>query len=407
MAKLDGSQGLIAKRSAFGQLSNRHSMKRIFGSPRPNWQHEVEQIGFTYHTIDDELYWDESGWFEFSYEDIRVIEQATNVLHAMCIEAVEYVIEEDRLEDFGIPSQFHYWIRDSWEADLPTLFGRFDLAWDGNGPPKMLEYNADTPTSLFEAAVVQWHWLESLQAKGSAIATYDQFNSLHEQLIEAWKYLRQQGWERVHFAATDDHQEDFGNVTYMRDTASQAGIDTHYLNMSEIGYDQERKTFVDARQEPIEYLFKLYPWEWMLQESFARYLLSSKTVWLEPPWKMLLSNKTILPILWELFPDNKYLLEASFEPLAGEYVRKPILAREGSNIQIVTQEQHAQMATEGPYWNQPCVYQAYHRLYHCDAGYAVLGSWILGDRACGLGIREDIQAITHNTSRFLPHCIRR
>jgi glutathionylspermidine synthase len=122
---------------------------------------------------------------------------------------------------------------------------------------------------------------------------------------------------------------------------------------------------------------------------------------------MLLSNKTILPILWELFPDNKYLLEASFEPLAGDFVRKPILAREGSNIQIVTQEQHGHGATEGPYWDQPCVYQAYHPLYRCKAGYAVIGSWIVADRACGMGIREDIQAITHNTSRFLPHCIRR
>jgi glutathionylspermidine synthase len=145
----------------------------------------------------------------------------------------------------------------------------------------------------------------------------------------------------------------------------------------------------------------------MLQESFARHLLSSKTVWLEPAWKMLLSNKTILAILWELFPENKYLLKASFEPIEGDFVRKPILAREGSNIEIVTQQQHAQMATEGPYWNQPCIYQAYHPLYRSENGYAVLGSWVVGDRACGMGIREDVQAITHNTSRFLPHRIRR
>jgi glutathionylspermidine synthase len=36
------------------------------------------------------------------------------------------------------------------------LYGRFDLAYRGDGPPKLLEYNADTPTALFEAAVVQW-----------------------------------------------------------------------------------------------------------------------------------------------------------------------------------------------------------------------------------------------------------
>jgi glutathionylspermidine synthase len=260
---------------------------------------------------------------------------------------------------------------------------------------------------LFEAAVVQWHWLESLQTKGSAITPFDQFNSLHEQLIESWKYLRLHGWNRVHFAATDGHEEDFGNVTYMRDTASQAGIETHYLDMAQIGFDTELKSFVDDQYQPIDYLFKLYPWEWMLKEEFARHLLNSKTVWMEPPWKMLLSNKTILAVLWELFPDHKYLLESSFEPLEVDYVRKPILAREGSNIEIVTQQEHAQMVTDGPYWNQPCVYQAYHPLYRSEFGYAVLGSWVIGDRACGMGIREDIKAVTHNTSRFLPHCIRR
>jgi glutathionylspermidine synthase len=382
-------------------------MKRVSGTPRANWRAEAEKIGFSYHTIDGDVYWDESGWFEFSYEDIRIIEQATNVLHAMCIEAAECVIEEERFAEFGIPSQFHYWIRESWEADQPTLFGRFDLAWDGTGPPKMLEYNADTPTSLFEAAVVQWHWLESLQTKGVSIVPFDQFNSLHEQLIESWKYLRGHGWDRVHFAASGGHEEDFGNVTYMRDTASQAGIETHFLNMAQIGFDTERKSFVDDRYEPIDYLFKLYPWEWMLKEEFARHLLNSNTVWMEPPWKMLLSNKTILTVLWELFPDHKYLLESSFEPLEVDYVRKPILAREGSNIEIVTQQEHAQMITDGPYWNQPCVYQAYHPLYRSEFGYAVLGSWVIGDRACGMGIREDIKAVTHNTSRFLPHCIRR
>jgi glutathionylspermidine synthase len=382
-------------------------MKRVSGTPRANWRAEAEKIGFSYHTIDGDVYWDESGWFEFSYEDIRIIEQATNVLHAMCIEAAECVIEEERFAEFGIPSQFHYWIRESWEADQPTLFGRFDLAWDGTGPPKMLEYNADTPTSLFEAAVVQWHWLESLQTKGVSIVPFDQFNSLHEQLIESWKYLRGHGWDRVHFAASGGHEEDFGNVTYMRDTASQAGIETHFLNMAQIGFDTERKSFVDDRYEPIDYLFKLYPWEWMLKEEFARHLLNSNTVWMEPPWKMLLSNKTILTVLWELFPDHKYLLESSFEPLEVDYVRKPILAREGSNIEVVTQQEHAQMITDGPYWNQPCVYQAYHPLYRSEFGYAVLGSWVIGDRACGMGIREDIKAVTHNTSRFLPHCIRR
>jgi len=382
-------------------------MKRIAEPLRPNWRQAVEAIGFNYHTIDGDLYWDESGYFEFTYEQIQVLEQATNVLHAMCLEAVEVVLEDDRLAEFSIPVRFHRWIKESWENDQPTLFGRFDLAWDGNSPPKLLEYNADTPTSLFEAAVVQWHWLEDTQPKNQIITQFDQFNCLHEQLIEAWRYLRQQGWSRVHFAATANHDEDFGNITYLRDTAAQAGIETEYLDMQDIGYDPANKVFLDTQLNPIDHLFKLYPWEWMIQEEFAQHLLTSSTVWLEPPWKMLLSNKTILAILWDLFPDSKYLLPASFEPLQSDFVRKPILAREGSNISINTQQSVGNQITEGPYWDQPCVYQAYHPLFHSQTGYAVLGSWIIGDRACGLGIREDIQPITHNTSRFVPHRIRR
>ncbi|MBM3967060.1 MAG: glutathionylspermidine synthase family protein, partial [Planctomycetes bacterium] len=137
-------------------------MKRVAGLPRRDWQAEVERLGFTYHTIDNELYWDESGWFEFTLDEINRIESATNLLHAMCIEAVECVFDEERLNEFDIPAQFHPLLRESWERDDPTIYGRFDLAFDGIGNPKLLEYNADTPTSLFEAAVVQWDWLQSV-----------------------------------------------------------------------------------------------------------------------------------------------------------------------------------------------------------------------------------------------------
>jgi glutathionylspermidine synthase len=143
-------------------------MKRLTGTRRPNWQHEVEKIGFTYHTIDNEVYWDESGWYEFTLPEIERIETATNVLHAMCLETIECVLEDDRLDEFDIPPQYHPWIRESWDRDDPTLYGRFDLAWDGTGDPKLLEYNADTPTSLFEAAVVQWDWLQAVQSERGA-----------------------------------------------------------------------------------------------------------------------------------------------------------------------------------------------------------------------------------------------
>ena len=374
-------------------------MRRVTAPPRIDWVRDVEEIGFTYHTIDDELYWDEAGWYEFSLAEIEEVEAATNTLHEMCLQAVQKVLDDDRLDDFGIPAAFQDWVRASWDNDEPTLFGRFDLAYDGRTPPKLLEYNADTPTALFEAAVVQWHWLQAVHPE------FDQFNSLHEQLIDAWKYLRKHGLKRLSFSATADHEEDFGNVTYLRDTASQGGIITDYLDVSEIGFDSRRRTFVGANDTPIDNMFKLYPWEWMIGEEFGKHLLTAETRWLEPPWKMLLSNKALLVLLWEMFPGHENLLAADWEPLNGDYVRKPILSREGSNIQLVRRGE-VELETEGPYEDETVIYQAFHPLANMGRGYAVLGSWIIGDTACGLGMREDENPITHNTSRFVPHLIR-
>ena len=373
-------------------------MRRIHAEPRPQWRQDVEELGFTYHTIDGEPYWDEAGWYEFSMSEIEEIELATNNLHEMCLKAVQVVIDDDRFDEFQIPPAFRDWIRTSWDHDEPTLYGRFDLAWDGRSAPKMLEYNADTPTGLFEAAVVQWNWLEAVHPR------CDQFNSIHERLIARWADWMQDDETRISFAATDGHEEDFGNVTYLRDTATQAGITTEYLPMSAIGFDPRRNSFVNSENIPIDCLFKLYPWEWMLQESFAPRLLTASTRWIEPPWKMLLSNKALLVVLWEMFPHSDYLLPASWQPLSGDYVRKPILAREGSNIQMV-QRGRTVRETDGPYADQPAIYQKYHPLLQSGESFAVLGSWIVGDTACGLGIREDLNPITHDLSRFIPHLI--
>ncbi|MDX1967845.1 MAG: glutathionylspermidine synthase family protein [Planctomycetaceae bacterium] len=369
------------------------------GAPRRNWQRRVEELGFTYHTIDGDLYWDESAWYQFTLSEIEELESATNTLHELCLQAVQAVIDDDRFEEFQIPTAFREWIRDSWNNDEPTVYGRFDFAWDGRTPPKLLEYNADTPTALFESAVVQWHWLEEVHPR------LDQFNSLHERLIDVWKELHAQKLDRLSFAATGGYEEDYGNVTYLRDTAAQAGMETDYLDVSAIGFDSQKRVFVDSRTTPLDCLFKLYPWEWMIHEEFGRNLVASRTRWIEPPWKMLLSNKALLVVLWELFPDCPYLLQTAWEPLTGDYVSRPALSREGSNVQIVKHGQ-VQRETQGPYQDQPLVYQAYHPLAQSEGGYAVFGSWIVGDTACGLGIREDENPITHNLSRFLPHVIK-
>ncbi|HWY88296.1 MAG TPA: glutathionylspermidine synthase family protein, partial [Gemmataceae bacterium] len=313
----------------------------------------------------------------------------------MCLKAVEHVLTGNLFDSFGIPPAYRAWLKKSWEIDEHTIYGRFDLAYTPGGEPKLLEYNADTPTALLEAAVIQWFWLKD------TCRDADQFNSIHERLIEIWQILKPRLAGTVYFSSLRGNVEDYMTVNYVRDTAMQAGVRTEYLAVEDIAWNPARRQFVAPGGTPIGSIFKLYPWEWMLREEFGSYLPVSPTRWFEPPWKMLLSNKAILPVLWQLFPESRYLLRAEPQPFGPSYVRKPLQGREGANVTIVIDEQ-AVHETEGPY-DGPCIYQQYCPLPRFDGNYAVLGSWIVNGYACGMGVREDEHPVTRNTSRFVPH----
>lgn len=349
-----------------------------------------------YHTIAGEKYWDESACYSFTPSEIDILEAATEELHRLSLEAVEHVIRNDLFECLQIPRQFVPYIIRSWEAREPSIYGRFDLAYNGTGEPKLLEYNADTPTSLLEASVVQWFWLQDLFPQA------DQFNSIHEKLIHAWGQWPFKHYP-THFACSEESDEDLGNLEYLMDTALQAGVDVRHIFIEEIGRDAANGHFVDLEENPIQNLFKLYPWEWMAREEFGEYLIDTSMRILEPPWKMILSNKGLLPILWELFEGHPNLLPASFsrEVISGDFVRKPIYSREGNNIILFTDGQTIE--TPGSYGTEGWVYQAYTPLPVFDGNHAVIGSWVIGGHSAGIGIREDKGPITTNASRFIPH----
>ena len=376
-------------------------MQRELLIPRPDWPQKMEEVGFSFHSIDG-IYWDERACYRLTTGEVDMLESVTNELHQMCIDAAQRVIGRELFDQFAIPPEFVPVVVNSWNNDEPTLFGRFDLSWDGKSPPKMLEYNADTPTSLIEASVAQWYWLQDVK-KGA-----DQFNSIHERLITRWREISAEtGIKSIHMACAGESEEDVGNLDYMCDVATQAGLIPHFIDINQLGWDAVGKRFVDDKDNAIAALFKFYPWEWMAREAFGRNIETASTRFIEPAWKMLLSNKAILPILWEMYPDHPNLLPAFFTPqkFASDYVKKPLLSREGANIDI-----HAtsgKVATGGEYGEEGFVYQAYHPLPNFTANgednYMVVGSWIIGDEAAGIGIREDESPITKNTSRFLPH----
>ncbi|CRK60873.1 bll2198; hypothetical protein [Alloactinosynnema sp. L-07] len=385
-------------------------MRRERSQPRPDWRQKIESQGLVFGSPArygggaQRPYWDESVHYVFGLDDVLSIEADVELLHSMCLDAVDHVVLTERYRDFGLPEWVWPKIAESWQRHDPHVYGRFDLRYDGSGPAKLLEYNADTPTSLLEAAVVQWYW------KTEVFPEDDQWNSIHEKLVERWIEVADRlPSKEVHFtwSQADPSGEDHITTAYLQETAAEAGLDTVGLAIEEIGWDAELGRFVDLAEVSMKSVMKLYPWEWVVDEEFGKRVVESLpgTLWVEPLWKMLLSNKAILAVLWEMYPGHPNLLPAFLdEPnILMEYVRKPKLGREGANIQIVAPGYETQ--TAGVYGQEGFVFQAFDPLPEFDGYRPALGAWVVGDHAAGLGIRETAGLVTDDGAAFVPHRI--
>lgn len=405
-------------------------MQRVTLPERLAWKSKAEDLGFHFHTMYGEPYWDETSAYTFTLDQIeRDIEDPSTELHGMCVEAAARIIgSEELMEAVGIPPVHRDLVAGSFRAGEPALYGRFDLAYDGNGPAKLLEYNADTPTSLYEAASFQWIWLEDMRASGALPADTDQFNRIHEAMVARFKTLLAPGSD-LHFTSAKGLDEDFATVEYMAWTAKEAGLVAHYVALEDIGLTTACQ-FADAEDRVIGAIFKLYPWEDMLADPFSAHIPTAQCRMIEPAWKAVVSNKGILPVLWRMFEGHPNLLPAFFEDdftrgdsdVRGRIARaadaldrgqvvKPIFSREGASVDIVTSDltlgQGGRIvADDRSYDAHPRIVQAYTPLPAMGGMFPVLGTWMVGDDCVGLGVREDASRITQNLSRFKPHFVR-
>lgn len=373
-------------------------MERVFVAPRPGYREKIEALGFDFHGD----YWREEACYRLSSNEVEMLETATAEAYRMYCDAVEYILNDqpefmERI--LQLPPEICERIRRSWDEDELSLYGRFDFLVDKSGVPRILEFNADTPTSLLEASVIQWQWKEDL------FPASDQYNGIHEGLVQSWKDMFPAGSE-IHFAGALDDHEDTGTLQYLASTAMEAGFSTRVLDMNSL--DLRDGCFYDPSGEQVKRCFKLYPWEWMVDESADGCLADVQ--WVEPVWKLLMSNKAILKVLSDLFPDSPYVLPCYLSrPESGLFCKKPVYSREGHNVSVLeirNWEERVRLAeTEGDYNKGAYVYQEYVEPTAYSGRYPVIGSWIVGGEPAGIGIRENRTEITGNLSEFVPHII--
>ncbi len=386
-------------------------MQRRTVSPRENWQSIAEANGFLFHHVDGEIYWDESACWEFTLREVEdEIEDPTTELYAMCLSLVDDACaSQELMEQLAIPDYAWDMIANSWRGGDMSLYGRFDFAYDGSGAAKMLEFNADTPTSIYETAFFQWGWLEDMVAAGALPQGTDQFNRLHEALIARFGQILTPG-SLMHFSAVEEHIEDRATVRYLEDLAGQAGLEPRFVPVERIAMDEEGR-FLDHEGFQIGAMFKLYPWEDMLREEFGRHAAASGTTFVEPAWKAILSNKAMLPLLWQRHKGHRNLLPAFFagspeaEELSGlPHVTKPFFSREGADISLFDGSAVHSGPSEG-YGEEGGIVQAYAPIARVGENHAVIGSWVVGDDAVAMSVREDASPITRDLARFVPNII--
>ena len=377
----------------------------------------LEEIGISWHTDSDGSKYVSDELVEVRQEEAEAYYEAVNTLYDMYTEAAQYVIDNELFFDLGIPFNLIEVIKKSWENDVHWhIYGRFDLAGGIDGQDiKLIEFNADTPTALFETALLQWAILHF-----NNMDEERQFNNVYEAISNNFKRLitlfddpdrfeeLYDGW-KILFSSIEGNDEEEATTKLLQQMATDAGFVTKFEFLQQVRFDEDG--IYDSNDINYEYWFKLYPWEDIavdepeLATTLTNILHNQKAIILNPAYTLLFQSKGMMAILYELFPDSPYLLKTSFEPLQGiKQVEKPVFGREGANTKILDENGNILAQTTGPYENYKKVYQEYVEFAKDIHGAKYQAGVFFAYEACGLSFRKGGE-ILDNMSKFVGHVI--
>ena len=377
----------------------------------------LESLGFSWHTDSDGTKYVSDALVQISQEEAEAYYEAANEIYDMYVEAAEYVIKNELFFELGIPFNLVDVIKKSWQNDVHWhVYGRFDLAGGIDGKAiKLIEFNADTPTSLFETALLQWAIL-----KHNNMDEEKQFNNIYEAIGDNFKRLitlfddvdtfdeNYDGW-KILFSSSDANEEEEVTTKLLQQIATDAGFNTSFEYLQNVRFDEDG--IADAHDNMYEYWFKLFPWEDIahdepeLATTLTNIISNQKAIILNPAYTLLFQSKGMLKILSDLFPDSPYLLKTSFEPLKGmKQVEKTAFGREGANTKIIDSEGKVLLEKDGPYGNYKKVYQEYVEFPKDAKGAKYQAGVFFAYEACGMSFRKGGE-IMDNMSKFVGHVI--
>lgn len=348
-------------------------------------------------------------YFCISETAMKEIKHVTNELHAMFMHATDYVLQNEKiLEKFCIPKSLWPKLHASWDNRKNEMItGRFDIAMTVNGI-KIYEYNADSASCYMECGKIQKKWAKHFGCTEGQCAG----EKLHSKLVEAWKDSDVKGI--LHIMLDDDLEESY-HAEFMKSAIKEASIECKIIKGIKGLQWGKNRTVLDQDGIPIRWVWKTWAWETALDQIRAEcstiqqttqdssvvltpprlvdVLLADNVVVYEPFWTLIPSNKAVLAVLWELYPDHPNLLKTSFsltkELQNSGYVSKPIVGRCGANIKIYNGDNSIVHETVGKFEERDTIFQELFKLSNVNGDNVQVQSFSVSGVFAGAGVRTD------------------
>ena len=394
------------------------------GQYRGNWLNEKDSLQKAYveangHVINKDPY----QYFTITESAEQELIKATNELHLMYLHATDKVMKDDSLLAlFDIPKILWPRLRLSWQRRRHHMItGRMDFCMDERGL-KVYEYNADSASCHTEGGLILEQWLK----QGYYGTGHNPAENLLDELAGAWKHSRARPF--VHIMQDKDLEENY-HAQFIQRSLTQAGFESKILfGLDELRWDAAGQ-LIDADGRLVNCVWKTWAWETAIEQvrevSADEYaavpirtgppnnevrlidvLLRPEVLVFEPLWTVIPGNKAILPVLWSLFPNHRYLLDTDFvvnEQLAESgYAVKPISGRCGNNIDLIGPQDEVLDKTSGQFFDRKNIYQQLWCLPKVDGKYIQVCTFTVGGNYGGTCLRGDDSLVVKKESDIEP-----
>jgi glutathionylspermidine synthase len=367
---------------------------------RDNLATKFAELGVHSHDSSDP-YWQDDVAYELSPSQVGSLMEATSEVNKIAFKAANHVIDNDLFDRFGIPEEWQDYVAKTWKRQDPFILGRHDFAFDGTGVPKLMEFNFGNIGDLVESSILQSNWAAENGGK-------KQFNKIEHNLVKVWQRINKDFGipTPLYFACDYSDPDEMETYEFLMATCHTANIPFEAVDLSNLEFDG--KGYIDlTSRKKIQSMYKSFSWEDHWDADIAQPLQNDIMAIMDPAWTAILSNKALLPIMWELEEGHPNLLPTFNEASkfnGGSYVQKPLWGYGGQSITIVDPKDGT--STAGEYGEEGYIYQEYQRISEFDGNTPVCGVWSIYGVPSGLSIREEKSRITTDKCKFAPHFVR-